>query len=190
MAPRIRVTKDDILSAAVDLVRQEGADALNARAIAARLGCSTQPVFSNYATMDLLRQEVIGAADALWQKQSQELMASETYPPYKAAGMAYIGFARQERELFRLLFMRNRGESKDFNSQPLEQSVAMLEQGLGLSREAALRFHLEMWIYVHGIATMLATGFLSWDEEMASGMLTDVYQGLRLRFMKQGGNGQ
>lgn len=34
-------------------------------------------------------------------------MESGEYPPYKASGMAYIDFARREKHLFRLLFMRN-----------------------------------------------------------------------------------
>ena len=38
MPPKIRVTKDDIVNAAVELVRQGGAEAINARAIAVRLG--------------------------------------------------------------------------------------------------------------------------------------------------------
>jgi len=46
-------------------------------------------------------------------------------------------------------------------------------------------FHLEMWAFVHGIAAMMATGFLDLDRELVSRMLTDAYQGLRLRFGKE-----
>ena len=42
--------------------------------------------------------------------------------------------------------------------------------------------HLEMWAYVHGIATMFATGFLDLDWELVSRMLTDSYQGLRKQY--------
>ena len=46
-------------------------------------------------------------------------------------------------------------------------------------------FHLEMWVMVHGIAVMLATGYLDLDEDTVSRMLTDAYQGLKKRFEKE-----
>ena len=45
-------------------------------------------------------------------------------------------------------------------------------------------FHLEMWVYVHGIATMIATGYLNWEVETVSRMLTDAYMGLKERYAK------
>ena len=40
---------------------------------------------------------------------------------------------------------------------------------------AAERFHLEMWIFVHGIAVMVATGYLEWDMDFVSDALTHMY---------------
>ena len=52
MPPKAKVTREDILSACVEIIRESGFDAVNARALASRLGCSTQPIFSNYASME------------------------------------------------------------------------------------------------------------------------------------------
>ena len=79
MPPKVKVTKEEIVRAALDLVRQSGAAALNARAVANRLGCSTQPVFSNYATMEELRQDVLQAADGCYQKHIAEGMRCLLY---------------------------------------------------------------------------------------------------------------
>ena len=65
MPPKVKITKEDIINAAVSLVRENGADALNARTVASLLGCSTQPVFSNFATMDELRLAVAEKADEI-----------------------------------------------------------------------------------------------------------------------------
>ena len=62
MPPKVKITKEDIVKTAVALVRADGEQAINARAIAASLNCSTQPIFSNFATMDDLREAVILAA--------------------------------------------------------------------------------------------------------------------------------
>ena len=58
MPPKVKITKEDILKAALDLLRQSGETALCARGLAAALGSSTQPIFSNFATMDELRLAV------------------------------------------------------------------------------------------------------------------------------------
>ena len=58
MPPKTKVSKEEILSTAVNLVRNDGENALNARNIARSLGCSTQPRFSNFINMDELRAAV------------------------------------------------------------------------------------------------------------------------------------
>ena len=191
MPPKVKITKEDIIKTAVELVRREGTGALNARAIAAALSCSTQPVFSNFATMDELQQATVAAAYERYLGFIQSEVESEKYPPYKAFGIAYIRFAQEEKALFRLLFMRDR-TGEDLSPSPdFEQSVQMIMQANGLPRETAMRMHLEMWACVHGIGTMLATNFLTLDDPLVSDMLTDVYQGVRARHTaKENENGR
>ncbi len=185
MPPRVKITKEDIVKTAVELVRERGEGALNARAIAAALDCSTQPVFSNFSTMEELKEAVIFSA----YKRYLSFLKSETesgkYPPYKAYGMAYIRFAKEERELFKLLFMRDRSREPLSLSPDFEESVKMIMKANGLSLEKARLMHLEMWTAVHGIGTMLATSFFPLEEELISDMLTDVYQGIRHRHITE-----
>lgn len=179
MPPKAKISKQQILSAAMAIVRERGASALNARELAKSLGCSTQPIFSNYSSMEELKHDLIQAADELYQSYLEQDMESGAYPPYKASGMAYIRFAREEKELFKLLFMRDRtGEDISKGSDQAETFTALIQGNTGISKDDAYLFHLEMWIYVHGIATMLATSYLEWDYEIISRMLTDAYQGM------------
>ena len=180
MPPKVKVTKEDIINATVDIVRNSGAQAINARTIASVLNCSTQPVFSNFATMDELRLAVVEKADMLCQEYMQREVESGEFPAYKANGMAYIRFAKEENELFKLLYMRDR--SSEMIPEATEQTDKMesiVHKNTGLSGMNAKLYHLVMWAYVHGIATMFATGF---DWELVSKMLTDSYQGLRKQY--------
>ena len=187
MPPKVKTTKEAIVSTAVEIVREQGANALNARAVAAVLGCSTQPIFSNFTTMEELRLAVVSEADTLYNEYIRREVELGEYPPYKASGMAYIRFAKEEKELFKLLFMRDRaGEEipeKFVIGQPVED---ILHTTTGLDGEAAKLFHLEMWAYVHGIATMYATGFIDLPWELVSRMLTDAYLGLRKQYGMEG----
>lgn len=183
MPPRSRTDKGTILAAAVELVRAGGAPALNARALAKRLDCSTQPIFSNYPTMEALRSDVIAAALERYHGYLSESMVSGEYPPYKASGMGYIRFAMEEKELFKLLFMRDRtGEVIGEDLEEVAPILSLIQEKTEMSFERARLFHLEMWLYVHGVATMLATNYLPWSMEEVSAMLTDAFEGLRLRF--------
>ncbi len=183
MPPKVKVTRQEIVGAAVDIVRKSGAQALNARTVAGALGCSTQPVFSNFASMEELRFAVVHQADALYQGYITQEVDKAEYPPYKASGMAYIRFAKEEKELFKLLFMRDRTEERISAQWELgEQMETIVEQNTGLNGAQMKLFHLQMWAVVHGIATMFATGFLNLDWALVSNMLTDSYQGLRKQY--------
>lgn len=186
MPPKVKVTKEDIISATVDIVRKNGATAINARTIASVLNCSTQPIFSNFASMEELHIAVAEKADELSQSYMKREVERGEYPLYKANGMAYIRFAKEERELFKLLYMCDRtGEPIPEGTELTDQMEAIVQENTGMDQMDAKLFHLEMWAYVHGIATMFATGFLNLDWELVSRMLTDSYQGLRKQFGKE-----
>ena len=183
MPPKVKVSKEAVIDAAVELLRQYGDQAINARALADALGCSTQPIFSNFATMEQLRLAVIEKLGMVYNDYLAREIAAGKYPAYKASGMAYIRFAKEEKQMFKLLFMCDRsGTPIPEDAESFNQMADMLQSSIGLSQEQSRLFHLEMWACVHGIATMFATGFLDLDWELVGRMLTDTYQGLRKQY--------
>ncbi len=183
MPPKVKITKEDIVQTALALVRQNGIDAINARAIATALSCSTQPIFSNFATMDDLLYDVLDAAQRCFIEYMEWETASGQYPAYKASGMAYIRFAKEEKELFKLLYMRDRRtETFSENRVLTDQMETLVHEYTGLAGDDSALFHLEMWACVHGIAVMFATSYLDLEWDLVSKMLTDTYQGLRHRY--------
>lgn len=186
MPPKVKNTKEDIVNAAVEIVRIGGSQAINARTIAIMLNCSTQPIFSNFATMEDLKLAVVKKADGLCQEYIDREIAENAYPPYKASGMAYIRFAKEEKELFKLLYMRDRtSEDTSSNHKFSSQIEGLVKKNTGLNGIELQLFHLEMWAFVHGIATMFATGYLDLEWELVSKMLTDTYLGLRKQYGKE-----
>ena len=88
--------------------------------------------------------------------------------------------------MFKLLFMRDRSEERGGASDmDIEDIIAIIKKNVGLDDETARLLHLEMWVYVHGIASMTATGYLSLDCDLVSRMLTDSYQGLLKRYTEK-----
>ncbi len=183
MPPKFKFTREQIISAALDVTRKNGIAGLTARGLAAELGSSAKPIFGLFKNMEEVQSEVLSAANVLYQFYIQNGMAGSKYPPYKASGVAYIQFAKEEKELFKLLFMRDRtGEKIEENREEIQPMLNIIMKNLGISEDEAYLFHLELWLYVHGIATMVATNYLDWDIEFISKALTDAYQGLKCRY--------
>ena len=173
MPPKFKFTREEIIQAALDLTRESGIAAVTARGLGAKLGSSVKPIFSLFENMEEVQNEVLKAAEKLSQARIRETMESGQYPPYKASGIAYICFASdRSRETF------DEGDS-------IKPLIEEIQKQTGLSEEDAYRFHLEMWVYVHGIATMIATSYLEWDLDTVSEVLTDAYVGLKYRFSQK-----
>ena len=185
MPPKARITKNDIIEAALKLARERGKDAINTRSVAAEMGSSTQPIFSNFKTMDELDEAVKSAAFERYSDFLKKEVESHKYPEHKALGMAYIRFAKEEKELFKLLFMCDREGKPLTSTEDFERAVEIITHVTGLSKERARLMQLELWAFVHGIATMFATSFVELDFELISTMITDVYQGIKQRHLEE-----
>lgn len=184
MPPKFLFTKEEIISAAVEVVRENGADGLTARALAAKLGCSVKPIFGAFKNMEEVRTEVIKAAEKIYRDRLAKSTENKNIPPYKATGTEYIKFAKDDRELFKLLFMRSRISEEDREAEETAPLIALIQKSTGFDEKTAFLFHLETWVFVHGIATMIATDYLEWDDEFISRSLSDCFLGLKVRFEK------
>ena len=184
------ISKEDITRATIDLIRENGHEAVNARALAKRLRCSTQPIFSNFRNMDEVMDSVLKATLEIYNSFVSDCLKSGLYETaYKAYGRAYIRFAMEEKNLFRLLFMRDRTN----DPKPIEEStfydvLPLIMKGTGLDKKQAALLHFEMWATVHGIAVMAATSYYNLNMELVSMTLTDVYQGILYRFKHKEGS--
>lgn len=184
MPRQFRFTKDEIIDASITIVREKGFKAISAREIGKALKSSSKPIFSLFENMEEVNNEIIKRAYTIYTQYIENAMKENKWPKYKASGMAYISFAKEERELFKLLFMRDRTneEVEKLNFSPFTE---ILEKQLGITKEEAELFHLEMWICVHGIASMIATSFLDLDKETISNILSDNFLGLKNRFLEK-----
>lgn len=175
MPPACRFTREQIVAAALAITRERGFDAVTARAIADTLHSSSKVIFSAFSGMDDLLAATIDAADAQYRAYSADFVRDSADPPYKAVGTAYIRFARNEPNLFHLLYMRDRRrEDHSGDAENIAVLVDFLMAKLSLTREDATLLHIEM----------CASGQQNWDDALISRMLTDGFEGMKSRFQK------
>lgn len=177
MPPRKRIFREDILKAAVDLVREQGTLALSVRNIAGKLNCSTQPIYSEFESMEILRNELM--------TYIRENYLREDADSYKQVALSFLHFAQREKNLFQLVYLRQRAAGETFFEDPNEdQTIYKLEVNLELSREQAAQMHRRMQYYCYSMAVMMATGYLNFSEEEIGEELTEYYR-IILSYYKQ-----
>ena len=180
MPPMIRYTHDAVLSAAFELVRRNGLSALNARAVAQELGSSTQPIFRLFSGMDELRAGVIDMAQAKMKGyMMQALQTSDT--PYLTMGISYVQFARNEAELFKVLFMQDKSIDIEEMLPIPEELLNTIQEQTGVSAEHAKILHGWLWIFTHGLAVSVATKACCISDERLPKILTGAYEAVALK---------
>lgn len=190
MPPKPKVTREIVLEAALGLLREEGMDAVNARNVAKKLGTSTQPIFSHFASMEELREAIYAYAEHLYNTVMLEAMQGGGNG-FLEMGLAYIRFARTEQKLFQLLFMSGRLQQEKVtdiagSTEGDDQVVAMIGSMTGLSADQARKLYSGIWFTTHGIASLVATNGSTMDDAEARAVLGSVFKGLLAILKKEG----
>lgn len=176
MPPTVRFTRDAVLHAACQLMRREGIEALNARAIAKELGGSTQPIFRLFTNMEDLHRELILYVARQFQAHAEADMA-QSDSPYIQLCTTYLLYGRDEPELFKLLFMRDRVSKGQYSDQTnFDLVFNIIKKETPLDDETALRFFERTWLFIHGLAVCIATKYIPCqDERYLISMVKEAY---------------
>lgn len=176
MPPTVRFTRDAVLHAACQLMRREGMEALNARAIAKELGGSTQPIFRLFTNMEDLHRELILYVARQFQAHAEADMA-QSDSPYIQLCTTYLLYGRDEPELFKLLFMRDRVSEGQYSDQTnFDLVFNIIKKETPLDDETTMRFFERTWLFIHGLAVCIATKYIPCqDERYLISMVKEAY---------------
>ena len=183
MPTQIKISKDMILDAAFEIVRQNGMEKLNNREIAKRLKCSIRPIYYQFKNVYEMQEELYKKIEKFFYQFLLDNMI-EDVPKYKQVGINYIKFAKQEKNFFQILFMSNIGLSPDAFVSKAGDDYKEIEElvkiSTNLKEEDIKGFHTKMWFYCHGIATLVANDTMKVTEEQIRDLLSYEFQALML----------
>ncbi len=179
MPPKAKITKEMIINAAFDIAREQGAEYINARSVAEKLGCSTQPVMYHFRTIEEIRRAAYEKADAY---HSVALMNIQQENPMLGIGLNYVRFAAEEKNLFRFLFQSDsfggQSMSEVMENENLAPITAIFAQEADLTEKQAGKVFKSLFLYVHGYASMLANNSMIYDEAAVQADLELIFDGL------------
>lgn len=172
MAPKNKFTREEMVTAAVAVVRRGGEQALTAKALAEALGTSTQPVFTCFGTMEALKAEVYAAAEQIFNRYA--LAGLQQKVPFFGYGVQYIRFAREEPELYRILFLTKKAGNTAINTmQRMSDAICpVLMRIYKLTAVQANRYFRDVWLTAHSLATLLVTGNCPYSDGEIARILT------------------
>lgn len=177
MARKETITKKDILNTAFDMTREEGFSKVSARTLAARAGCSTQPIFRVYKNMEELGDDLFVKAIEFFSAYYDEF-PKKNDTPFVNLGLAYIRFAEEEQQIFRLLFLSENRHGKSLYDMLNGKNGAVVREinnakFYGCKDPSGM--FMKMWIFIHGAACMTLTGDYDLQEEDTVKLLEESY---------------
>ena len=164
-----KISKEAIIDAAVDILREGGAAAINARSVAKKLGCSTQPIYLSFQNMDDLKAAMTQRAIALHTQHVRDSLHSHEdggsvysqYSRYSSYGMGFVKFAAQEKYLFRWLYLDGEQPGPHQDDVLLPEIISAIVNEYGYTEELAEKLHSDMTYYSYGLALLANTGHLN-----------------------------
>ena len=171
-----KIKKEDMLQAALELVSQNGYAALNIKAVARELGCSTAPISWQFGGMDGLREELIPFAEQYVEEHCYGRDENE-FATFEQKGKGTIDLALENPNLFRFLYMGERSQllSTGFKLQTDNPEVAnvyrKMAELLGITSKQVMDFAMTMMVYTQGMGTLIAAGIVKDTKENMYRML-------------------
>ena len=104
--PKQRITKEMVVNAAFEIARSSGMEQVMVKNIAAKIGCSVQPIYSYCKNMDGLRQDVILQVNRFIQEYVAAHINKDDL--FRSTGKSYIQLAKEEPHLFKIFILHQR----------------------------------------------------------------------------------
>ena len=183
MPTKIKISKDMILNAAFDIVRHHGIEKLSNRELANKLKCSIRPIYYQFENVEELQKELYTKIEKYFYKFLLDNMNNEI-PKYKQVGINYIKFAKKEKKLFQTLFMSEVGLTPNVfvskEGDDYKEIEKFIKISTNLKGDDIKDFHTKMWIFCHGIATLVANNTISLTDSQIEKLLSYEFQALML----------
>ena len=157
-----KVTKDAIIDAAVEVLRDDGFSAINARSVAKKLGCSTQPIYFSFQNMEELKAALTQRAIEMHVKRVRDSLRAHAGNDsrYSSYGMGFVKFAAEEKQLFRWLYLEGKQLGPYQNDVLLPEVIEVIMDEFGYNEDTARRFHQDMIYFSYGLAILANTDHL------------------------------
>ena len=189
MPPKVKYTREYILSAALDMTRENGIESVTARELGARLGASSRPIFTAFDNMEEVHIEIYRAAKKIFYQYIEDYMSYS--PAIKRYWIQMVRFSIEEPKLFQLLFMKEMARKPDIISaihelyhNPAEVTGSLIKD-YNLNEDTAWKILCHITIFSYGLTVLCARRICTYSEKEIDMLIKDELDGI-VWLMKSG----
>lgn len=176
MPPKIKFQKEAIVKAALNVAGKNGIDAVTAREVAKELGVSVGPIFTWFESMDDLKKEVFELAKKNYCSHIEQGLRAQI--PFLGVWQQYIRFAKEEPELYKLLFLTKPTEVSGGAMETLRFSQDLVRPSImkiyNMDEYKADCYFRDMWLSAFSIATLIVTDDCPYTDEEIFAIGTEI----------------
>ena len=176
MARKKTITRDQILHAAYEVVAKEGFSRFTARNIAAKMKCSTQPIYLEFKNMEDLKTVLV--ADIINNMLTKFLEKEVTGNRLIDLGVNFIDFASKEKQLYKALILEGEVSLGDLNEYSYDYFVHTLIKDTeyeGMTEDQTQSLYMGFWIVVTGLASLTSTNVVDSSQEKMAELLKATF---------------
>lgn len=156
MPPKREHNADDIINAALEVVREQGFEKLSTRTIAEKLHSSTMPIYYSGITMPDIEKEIVTKAWAVLEEYRTKVRTGDRV---RDLIIGFVMFSKEEKNLFKCFRSEKLNAVNIINAEKLfRKDMELIKDHNILKKlppEQAMDVLIQGWIFANGIALLV-----------------------------------
>jgi len=182
MPPKPKRNREEVMDAAINILRKDGYESITARNLAQELSVAPSSVFTHFSSKDELEGAILERIRNIYGEYLAQ--GAKLNPPFKGCAVKFLEFAKNEPNMYRLIFMRKNTDrelselifTESYRKEILDSAI----KSFGIDEKQAVWLYDNLWAYIHGMATLIVTGACSFSDEEICSRLGTICRGMLL----------
>lgn len=181
MARKIKFTQEQILEKTKEFINEKGIEKMNARDLCKYIGCSTQPLFKNFESMEGLKRSLKKYLHDYYDEFIKKIVKEDDY--LFTISYAYALFSYKESNIFKALFMSDLAGTRTLeevlNSPQNIDTIKSIPSKYGLTKKQAEKLYIDVRFYTHGLSCQIACKSIQVDEKEIKKLINNIIKNLK-----------
>ena len=160
---------------------EKGIEQMNARNLCKYIGCSTQPLFKNFDSMEGLKRCLKKYLHDYYDKFITKIVDKEDY--LFTISYAYALFSYKESNIFKALFMSDLAGTRTIeevlNSPQNISTIKSIPKQYNLTTKQSEKLYRDVRFYTHGLSCQIACKSILVDENEIKKLINDIIKNLK-----------
>lgn len=182
--------REEFLNIAFDFIAKEDIDKLTLKVLSDATGTSRSAIYKHFKSKDALVEEIIEMGFLKFDKATSPVLTNKEIPlvdRFYKSGKLYIEFAKENPNLYRLLFGKKYAHIRDEILSIKEDDCsgfgalkATIQEGHNsgiLKKDSSYKQTIIIWSSLHGLSSLIIDGFMD-VEELYAELYDDMFETL------------